>query len=242
MNLRKIPLLANVLLVGLILWVGTSAFLTWKNDREKRQQPAAFDTDERNRQETVKGREKRLRDFRFLTDRNIFKTALKHGNQKQAGAQEEVKITQLDLKLKGTVLGDNHDNSFAIIQDGKKNEQELYYLRDFVHGAQIEKILSDRIILNLAGKQEVLIMSDEPDPAPGVVRRPSTTTRRTTPRRVVRRPTRKVIRRPVKPPVTREEDAEVEEPDAQEEDRDEEEPESREGKTSKEESESEDEA
>jgi len=73
--------------------------------------------------------------------------------------EKTIKSTELDLKLKGTVVGENR-NSYAIILDGKTNKEDLYYLNDIVQGARIVQVLRDQVVIELKGVKEVLLMED----------------------------------------------------------------------------------
>jgi len=185
-NLRKIFILLNALIVGLILLVGVDIALTWHDSRngEKTGALARVERETGNRKPR-RGTE-RIGDFQGIVQKNIFKTAPAPARPKKAEPEkgEEIKLTDLNLSLQGTVIGENSE-SFAVIQDGKTRKQDIYYLNDTVGGAKITKILSDRVILSLKGREEALVISYERGPAP---RR-----RRITPRR---RPRRPIIRRP----------------------------------------------
>jgi hypothetical protein len=161
--LRKTIWLMNILIIGLILWQAAELVLPWTTRKatpqEVRIPPAILSHNDRNSQ-----RVSSLSDFRPLIGQNLFKS---HG----AGAEpprgpepaKEIEVTKLDLKLKGTVIGENQ-LSYAVIQQGKGGREGLFYLRDRVEGARILQILSDRIILGINGKEEALIMTAESEP------------------------------------------------------------------------------
>jgi type II secretory pathway component PulC len=197
MNLSKIIWFVNLLLSAAVVWVGTNMALSWNRESADAPLPAPK-VDEPSIPKTVGKREmKPLEAFQPIMDLNVLKTTPSQPVKKGGAEPEEIKITQLDLRLMGTIVG-HKGPSFAIIQEGKTRKQELYYLRDFVQGAQITKILADRVLLSLNGKEEALVMSEESEPSgPG---RPSQVSRlpeRTiTPQRVIRRPS-PAVRRPV---------------------------------------------
>jgi type II secretory pathway component PulC len=161
MNLKKLLLVINLCLAGLVLWMGTSIFLTWRSAEEEKARPHAGPAESGKTVKTATPRPKKMKDYRIIIDRDIFHTA------KQAGGRKEEKIekvTKLDLTLKGTVIGGRR-HSFAIIEDGTTMKEELYALNDFVQGARIVEILPDQVILNLKGSKETLIMTKETSPA-----------------------------------------------------------------------------
>lgn len=169
MNLRKALWLSNMLIFCLIVWQGTEIALSWTSKRDaspphSRRRPPVFSPDS-----ALKNQAKDFSEFRAVIEHNIFKTA-DAGDaapQKQESLEpvEEIEVTKLDLTLKGTVLGVN-EPSFAVIEEGKGKEEELYYLSDFVQGARIVRILPDRVILDVNGKEEALIMTAERAPMP----------------------------------------------------------------------------
>jgi type II secretory pathway component PulC len=166
MNLKRLLLLINLCLAGLVLWMGTSIFLTWSSAKEEKGQPPARPAEAGSTVKTASGKPKKLKDYRIIVDRDIFETA-KEAPAKKEGKIE--KVTKLDLKLKGTVIGGRR-NSFAIIEDGTTMKEELYSLNDFIQGARIVEILDDHVILNLKGSKETLIMTEETSPAAAKIR------------------------------------------------------------------------
>jgi general secretion pathway protein C len=161
--LRKTIWLTNILIIGLILWQAGELVLSWTTRKatpqEVRIPPSTLPNHDRISQAVSS-----FSDFGPLIGQNIFKS---HG----AGSEpprvpepaKEIEVTKLDLKLKGTVIGENQ-LSYAVIQQGKGGREGLFYLRDRLEGAQILQILSDRIILGIHGKEEALIMTAESEP------------------------------------------------------------------------------
>jgi type II secretory pathway component PulC len=210
MNLSKLIWFVNLLLAAAVVWVTVNMVLTWKQRRADPGLTAQKVVEPGTPKPVVRRELKPLEAFQPIMDLNVFKTTPSRPEKKAGLEPEEIKITALDLKLMGTIVRDKGP-SFAIIQEGKTRKQELYYLKDFVQGAQIAKILPDRVILSLNGKEEALVMSDETEPPAGrpgqVTRLPERTT---TPQRVIRRPTPTVRRpmvtrqtQPVTPPAPR---------------------------------------
>ncbi|MGB5685276.1 MAG: type II secretion system protein N [Candidatus Electrothrix sp.] len=102
-------------------------------------------------------------DFQMIIRRNIFQLVQEEepsntGQQPVAveKAPEEVP-TALNLTLLGTVLGDDH-TSRAIIIEEKQNEQKLYQIGDAVQGAIIESIARGKVVLDVFGAKETLMM------------------------------------------------------------------------------------
>jgi type II secretion system protein C len=96
----------------------------------------------------------------LILNNNIFKSS--NVSQKISQTRTPVSQTvipavkkQLDLKLLGTVAGDE-EVACAVIENSKTKVQDLYKTGDFIQGARIEKIERNRIILLNEGVHEVL--------------------------------------------------------------------------------------
>lgn len=72
---------------------------------------------------------------------------------------ENLKETDLKLKLWGTVSGDA-DKAYAVIEDGQKREQNLYRVGDTIQNATVKMILREKVILSVNGKDEILAMEE----------------------------------------------------------------------------------
>ncbi len=73
---------------------------------------------------------------------------------------ENIKPTERNLKLWGTVVGNDPAKAYAIIEEtgnnSRQRKQSLHKRGDIVQGAQIKKILREKIILTADGKNEIL--------------------------------------------------------------------------------------
>jgi len=196
MRLRKIFLLTNIIIVGLILWVGFTIYRTWAST-----QPGTYQPSVKSGKKAAGNRSPRkgvadISTFQSVIKADIFKTHKSmEGSRAQETSPAAVKETDLDLQLKGTMIDDAGER-FAVILDGKSREQQTYAENDFVNGVRIERILADRVILDRKGTRESLLMSYESGPA--AVQR--ALGKRTPPRKVIRAPSLKkkinVRRRP----------------------------------------------
>jgi type II secretory pathway component PulC len=113
---------------------------------------------------------KRLEDYALIASKDVFHTAKQVAKTGSKGQAEEIKVTELNLELKGTVVGEGKESYAFILDKGSKNE-EVYYRNDFVMGAQILRIMKGRVIMNVDGREEALLMMDEsrtlPEMGPG---------------------------------------------------------------------------
>jgi len=211
MTPKKILLLTNVLLVGLVLWMGFNIYRTWILYRNMQNRPISANLEaKKNGGPDLKKAYKR-KNYKIIISRDIFKTKphLLKPSPKIVPKRTKpiVKRENIDLELMGTVVGDKGD-SFAIIMEKSKRYQEIYALYDFIGDARIVQILTDRVVLEGNGSQEILEMSYER----GVMRRgkvptaklmknklPAGIQRKIVPRKPIQ-PRKRPTRAPVMPP------------------------------------------
>ena len=98
--------------------------------------------------------------YKAITERNIFNT----GSEKAAPAAEKIDIeklkeTELQLKLWGTVIGQN-EQAYAVIEDTKAREQNLYRAGDTVQTAVVKLILREKVVLSVDERDEILAMEE----------------------------------------------------------------------------------
>lgn len=104
-----------------------------------------------------------LSQYKTILQRNIF-----HSSTKSAAAApalkkdviENIKPTERNLQLWGTVVGNDPGSAYAIIEESgansRRREQSLYRRGDIVQGAEIKKILREKVILSANGVNEIL--------------------------------------------------------------------------------------
>lgn len=163
MNFKKPLLIINICLAVLVLCIALNTFHTWNDKRHEKTRLRNEVLRTKSLNGTPSAKPKKPEDYVTIIHRDIFKT--KKVPQKASTEQEKtIKITDLNLKLIGTVVGKERD-CFAIILDGSTKKLDLYHLNDFIQGTRIVGILSDRVILNLEGREEYLMFTDEPRPS-----------------------------------------------------------------------------
>ena len=201
MVLRKFLLLVNIFLTGLILWMAANIIMPWVFSKQKGKEPKAEILRTKGPENAVHRTSRNIRYYQRIIDGDIFKTkkgALKPVELNADKDVKEVKISDLDLKLKGTVIGQNQE-SCAVIFDGSTKKEDYYYLNNFIQDARIVRILSDKVILSKEGKEEALVMSYESEPASKITR----PQKKSRPRRQVARKKPPARRKPVKRPERR---------------------------------------
>jgi type II secretory pathway component PulC len=160
MNLKRFLLLGNILLSGLIIWVGVSIVTTWASNRRAGESTLSVPTKTSTPKDLTSSKGKRLEDYGLIASKDVFHTTKETAKTAGKNQGEEIKVTDLNLELKGTVVGDGKD-SYAFILDRGSKKEDAYYVNDFVMGAQILRIMKGRVVLNVDGKEEALLMLDE---------------------------------------------------------------------------------
>jgi len=74
--------------------------------------------------------------------------------------QEKPSLSSLNLKLLGTVMNEK-GSSWAIIQDLTSDRQEMVYVGSMIAGARVVSIGRDRVVLNVNGREEILLLGSE---------------------------------------------------------------------------------
>jgi general secretion pathway protein C len=99
--------------------------------------------------------------YNAIFERDLFKTSktVQAEAPVQAVDVDALEETQLQLKLWGTVSGDTQ-NTYAVIEDTQKREQNLYRIGDTVQEASIKMILREKVVLSVQGVDEVLAMEE----------------------------------------------------------------------------------
>ena len=160
MNLKRFLLLGNILLSGLALWVGVSIVTTWASSRKAEDSALSVPAKTASPKDSPSSKGKRLEDYGLIVSKDVFHTTKETAKTEGKGSVEDIKVTGLNLELKGTVLREGKD-SYAFIQDRGSRIEDVYYANDFVMGARIARIMKGRVILNVDGREEMLLMADE---------------------------------------------------------------------------------
>lgn len=100
-----------------------------------------------------------LHHYDAILKRNLFKTKEVEKPKTDEINLDQLKKTELKLKLWGTVSGTD-DRTYAVIEDMTKREQNLYRKGDAIQEATVSAILREKVILSVKGKDEVLQMED----------------------------------------------------------------------------------
>jgi general secretion pathway protein C len=96
--------------------------------------------------------------YHAINERNLFNLKGDEPQKEEAKLDvEELKQTELQLKLWGTVIGGEGD-SYAVIEDAKDRSQNLYKVDDQVQNAVIKEIHREKVVLMVNNDYEILEM------------------------------------------------------------------------------------
>lgn len=94
-----------------------------------------------------------------IAGRNLFHTRAGVEIPTKAINVDELRETDLKLKLWGTVAGQGRQ-AYAVIEDTKTKQQNLYRTGDTVQNATVKLILRQKVVLNVDDHDEVLGMEE----------------------------------------------------------------------------------
>lgn len=101
--------------------------------------------------------------YSAIVDRNLFNTSRQHqettAQQQQKIDLEKLKLTELNLKLWGTVTRQD-GIAYAVIEDTKTREQNLYRTGDSIDNATVKMILREKVVLTVNEQDEILTMEE----------------------------------------------------------------------------------
>ena len=101
-----------------------------------------------------------LTQYNIITDRNLFNTTAQEVSaQPQKVDLETLKQTDMKLKLWGTVTRQD-GTAYAVIEDTKTREQNLYRTGDAIENAKVKMILREKVVLTVNESDEILTMEE----------------------------------------------------------------------------------
>jgi len=157
MNSKRILVLGNLLVMALAFWMAASILFTWVSQRRSAESEDLSGPP--GSRSAVPRQAKTLADYGLISERDLFHSA-KFESAGPVKEQATIRVTERNLQLKGTVVGDG-PGSYAVIVDHDSSKEEVYFQDDFVMGARIARILKNKVILDSNGKEEALLMTDE---------------------------------------------------------------------------------
>lgn len=164
-GLRYAAAAANLLFLTAAIYLGVTAFYKTVTARIESEDTARFDAPATVAPASESGQP--LAHYEAIAGRNLFQTGddsepvAAPEPEEETPPPSELQETRLQLKLWGTVTGDD-DRAYAVIEEGRKREQNLFRTGDTLEGATVKKILREKVILSVNGQDEVLSMEDIP--------------------------------------------------------------------------------
>jgi general secretion pathway protein C len=119
--------------------------------------PPAVERPVKNDQAVLDQKQQPVSDYRAIASRDLFKTGPAAVETPAEVNIDDLKQTELNLKLWGTVARKT-GKTYAVIEDTQKREQNLYQVGDTIQNAVIKMVLREKVVLNVNGKDEVLAM------------------------------------------------------------------------------------
>jgi len=192
MNSKRILVLGTLIVMALAFWIMASMVLTWVTQRRSADSFKEDLAGPPGSRSAVPRQGKTLADYGMIAQRDVFRAG-KVDSQSPAREDADIQVTERNLQLKGTVVGEG-PKSYAVIVDHDSSKEDVYFQDDFVMGARIARILKNKVILDSNGTQEALLMTDERRALPelGSSSQPGPAPRATPPARGVITPRRSV--------------------------------------------------
>jgi general secretion pathway protein C len=159
MSIQRAVILINLTLISLAAYCGAGLFYQIWSLRNQTAQVEPTTTAQASAD--TESAAKPYSAYRPILQRDLFKTQKSGGTPAQQAQfdLEDMEATKLQLKLWGTVTGTTRQ-SYAVIEDTQKREQNLYRVGDSVQDATIKAILRAKVVLSVNGQDEVLAMED----------------------------------------------------------------------------------
>jgi len=103
--------------------------------------------------------------YRIVWEKNIFFTSGTEQAKVAPGSSASIRVDQLSLTtlnctLVGTMVEEEGDG-WAIIMDNDASQQEIVTIGSHIKEARVVRIFKDKVVLNLNGKDELLLMDME---------------------------------------------------------------------------------
>lgn len=159
-HVKKTLLVFNIVITGLLLFQAVIVYQEWKaGKRSGRGAGESVNQTSQTSPNTSK-QTTRMATYQTIVNRDIFGTTpAQRPVQPPAPEQEEIVPTQLQLRLNGTMVGDQY--AYAVITDVRTKKEGIYTLNDTIQNATIAEILPDRIVLMVNSRKEALILFPE---------------------------------------------------------------------------------
>jgi general secretion pathway protein C len=105
-----------------------------------------------------------LEHYQSIWEKNVFFTTSNGGTETSEPVQvDQLSLTSLNCSLVGTMVQEEGDG-WAVIMDNDDSRQDMVTVGSHIKGARVVRILKDKVVLNINGKDELLLMDMEESP------------------------------------------------------------------------------
>ena len=143
----------NLLLIIVVVYLGIDSFYDLLLSRTAVVQPAA--SDQTANSSGANPLPEANANYQVISQRNLFNTTANKETTPQPSEFDNLDKTKLNLTLWGTITGIS-DKLYAVIEDGQTAKQQLYREGDRIQNASIRRVLRDKVVLRVNGKDEIL--------------------------------------------------------------------------------------
>lgn len=154
--------IANIFLVTIGVYLLVNGFYTIATSRLDHNGAMPSQTVSKGTASPVSEPTRPLSQYNAILERNLFNIAQQQeavAPQPQKIDLENLKQTDLKLKLWGTVTRQD-GLAYAVIEDTKTREQNLYRTGDSIEDATVKMILREKVVLTVNEQDEILTMEE----------------------------------------------------------------------------------
>ena len=159
---KRLKYLFYTLLVTVAVYFINTLFIFYMDLRLADYSPASLDEVPVPQQRTSNIRPHQY--YKRIWERNLFSVKTdeteKFEKDDLTTQIDKLSLTSLNCTLIGTIINEG-GNSLAIIKDNQTKRQDRYRVGSTVSGAKVVLILRNRVVLNINGKDELLVMGIE---------------------------------------------------------------------------------
>jgi general secretion pathway protein C len=145
--------ITNLLLLAIAVYVGVG--IVYQIGISRLEQPAAAANRAETERSDARMASRSFAYYRPIIDRNLFDTQSASPKPAKTIDVENLKQTELRLKLLGTATGDDR-SAYAVILDDTEKKENLYRVGDEIQNAVLKLVLREKVILRVDGRDEVL--------------------------------------------------------------------------------------
>jgi general secretion pathway protein C len=148
--------------VSVIVFFASTIMIVYIQYRFVDQIPASMDAF--NTPRTTKRESPQFQEYRKVWERNLFSVIVDEEDRIEEvdllSKLDQLSLTSLNCSLIGTIINEGGE-SWAIIKDNQSNAEEKYAVGSTIKNAKVVMILRNKVVLNIDGKDELLVMGIE---------------------------------------------------------------------------------